>query len=95
MENCGLLEMKMVEIFEYEKNNNEYWDKTKLHKQIVNKTLLITEVLYPGYSFLFLFDNITSHSVYAKDILQIQEMNKSIRGKQVQLHNSWFEREEV
>ena len=39
------------------------------------------KVLYPGCLFLFLFDNTTSHLVYAKDALQVQEMNKSVGGK--------------
>ena len=26
VEKCGLLETKAVEVFEYEKNNNGYWD---------------------------------------------------------------------
>lgn len=41
----------------------------KLNQQIVNKTLPITKIFYPGYLLLFLFDNITSHSVYTKDVL--------------------------
>ena len=55
----------------------------------------IAEALYPGYSILFLFDKATSHLVYAKDTLQVQEMNKSIGGKQAQLRNSWFDQEGV
>lgn len=31
---------------------------------------LIAEVLYPGYSFRFLFDNATSHSIYVDDALR-------------------------
>lgn len=65
----GLIYTEAVEIFEYEKNNDGYWDRAKLHQQVVNKALPITEALYSGYSLLFLFDNTTSHSVYAKDAL--------------------------
>ena len=32
VEKCGLLETEAVEIFEYGKNNNGYWDGAKLHK---------------------------------------------------------------
>lgn len=49
-----LLKKKIVKIFEYKKNNNNYWDKTKLHLQIVNKTLLIAEIFYPRYSLFFI-----------------------------------------
>ena len=88
-----LLEEEAVEIFEYGKNNDGYWDGAKLHQQVVNKALLIAEALYPGYALLFLFDNSTSHSVYAKDALQVKDMNKSSGGKQPVLRNDWFEKE--
>lgn len=32
MEKCDLLEIKSVKVFKYGKNNNGYWDRTKLHK---------------------------------------------------------------
>ena len=56
----------------------------------MKKALPIAEALYPGYSLLFLFDNATSHSVYAIDALQVKNMNKGIRGKQPQLRNGWY-----
>lgn len=64
----GLWEKEAVEILEYRKNNDGYWDGAKLHQQVINKALPIAEALYPGYSFLFLFDNGISHSIYAKDV---------------------------
>lgn len=67
----GLLDTKAVEIFEYGKNNDGYWDRAKLYKQVIDKALPIAEALYPGYFLFFLFDNATSHSVYAKDALQV------------------------
>ncbi len=57
---------------------------------MVTKALLISKVFCPGYSFLFFFDNTTSHSVYAKDMLQVKDLNKNIRGKQLQLRNRWY-----
>ena len=68
-----------------------YWDGAKLHRQPVAKALPIAEALYPGYALLFLFDNATSHSVYAKDALQAKDLNKGIGGKQPHLRNGWFE----
>ena len=88
----GLLEEKVVEIFEYEKNNDNYWDGAKLYQQVINKALLIAEAPYLGYSLFLLFDNATSYSVYTKDALQIKDMNKSSGGKQPVLRNSWFEK---
>lgn len=87
----GLTETEAVEIFEYGKNNDGYWDGVKLHKQVVSKALPIAEALYPGYSLLFLFDNATSHSVYAKDALQVNDMNKGSGGKQNYLRHGWFD----
>ena len=55
----------------------------------MKKALPIAEALYPGYSLLFLFDSATSHSVYAKDALQVKDMSKGIGGKQPQLRNGW------
>ena len=65
IDKTGLSVIKAVELFEYKKKKEGYWDRSKLHKQVINKTLLIAEVLYPSYSLLFLFDNATSHFVYA------------------------------
>lgn len=45
---------EVVELFEYKKTNKDYWDGSKLHKQVVNKALLITKVLYLRFSFFFL-----------------------------------------
>ena len=59
-------ETEAVEVFEYGKNNNRYWDGAKLHKQVVSKALPIAKVLYPRYSLLFLFNNATNHLFYAK-----------------------------
>ena len=90
IQQTGLQEIEAVEIFEYGEKNDGYWDRAKLHKQVVNKALPIAEALYPGYSLLFLFDNATSHSVYAKDALQVKDMNKGYGGKQPVLRNGWF-----
>ena len=95
VEKCGLLETEAVEVFKYGKNNNGYWDGAKLHKQVVSKALPITKALCSRYSFLFLFDNTTSHLVYMKDALQVQKMNKIVGGKQAQVCNGWFEKREV
>lgn len=81
IEKIGLMHIESVEIFEYRKNNNGYLDRAKLYQQVINKTLPIVKVFYFSYSLLFLFDNATSHLVYAKDALQVINMNKNTRGK--------------
>lgn len=64
-----------VELFEYKKFNKGYWNRSKLNEQMVNKALFIAKILYPGYSYLFLFDKATSHSVYAKNVLHTTQKN--------------------
>lgn len=87
----SLIDTEAVEIFEYRKNNDEYWDGPKLLKQVIEKAVPIAEALYPGYSFLFMFDNATSHAVYAEDALCMGNMNKSSGEKQALLRDGWFE----
>ena len=56
-----------MEIFEFWKNNDWYWDKAIFHRQVVTKAFPIAKTLY-SRSFLFLLlDDATCHSVYAKD----------------------------
>ena len=62
---------------------------------MINKALSITQALYPKYALLFLFDNMTSHSVYAQDALQAKGMNKDLGKKQLVLQNSWFDCENI
>ena len=59
----------------------------------MSKALPIAEALYPGYSLLFLFDNATSHSVYANNALRTGGMNKNSSGKQAWLRNGWYEKD--
>ena len=93
IEKSELTIIEAVELFEYGKANKGYWDGPKLHKQVVNKALSLAEALYPSYSLLFLFDNATSHSVYAQDALRKAQMNKSSGGKQPWLRNGWYDQD--
>ena len=83
MRNTGLKINEAVEILKYEKNNDRYLDEIKLLWQVIEKALPIAEVLYLRYSILFIFDNSTSHLVYAEDILYAHKMNKKPGGKQI------------
>lgn len=87
----GLFEEEEVEIFKYGKNNDRYWDEAKLYQQVVNKTLPITEAFYLRYSLFYSSNNATSHSVYAKDALQIKNMNKRCGERQPLFRNGWFD----
>lgn len=46
---------------------------------MINKTLSIVKRFYLGYLFLFFFNNLTNHLAYAKNALQIKNINKNIR----------------
>ena len=48
MDKTGLTYKEAVEVFEYEKNNNSYLNRAKLHESVINKALLIAEALYIG-----------------------------------------------
>lgn len=56
----------------------------------MTKTLPIAEALYPSYLLILLFENTNSYFVYAKDILCIEDINKSLGNKQLYLCNNWF-----
>ena len=53
LEQTKLEVTEAIKLFEYEKANEGYWDRPKLHEQVVNKAFLIIEALYPGYSLIF------------------------------------------
>lgn len=95
MEIIELANKEAVKIFEYQKNNDKYCDRVKLHKQVVTKALLIAEAFYPRYLLLFFFDNAISHLIYTKDAFQARKMNKSIGGRQEQLQNGWFDKDNI
>jgi hypothetical protein len=76
-------------LFEYGKEDG-YWDGQNLVEQITKQALPIATALYPGYQFLFLFDNATSHSVYADDALLVDGMNKGVGGQQPLLRDGWY-----
>lgn len=82
--------MEAVTYFEYGKSEEGYWTGEHLLDQIQKKALPIGEALYPGYALLFLFDNATSHSIYAQDALQVANMNKGLGGQKPFLRPGWF-----
>lgn len=74
--------LEAVTYFEYGKTEEGYWTGVLLLDQITKKALPIAQTLYPGYKLLFMFDNATSHSIYAKDALQVANINKETGGQQ-------------
>ena len=81
--------LEVAVLLEYGKDEG-YWNSEKLLHQILDRAVPIAKVLYPGYELLFLFDNATSHSIYADDALRTQKMNKGEGGEQPFLRDGWF-----
>lgn len=71
-----LLKEKEIEILEYQKNDVAYWDKTTLHSKIIHKTLFIAKYSDLSNVSRFLFDNITSYTIYEKAALQVKNKDK-------------------
>jgi hypothetical protein len=82
--------LEVVEYFKYGQEEG-HWDGSMLLSQLKTKAIPIAEALYPGCQFLFLFDNATSHSVYAHDALIAKNMNKGEGGEQPLLRNGWYD----
>ena len=70
--------LEAVTYFEYRKMEERYWTGKHFLNQIQKKILSIGEALYPGYALLFMFDNATSHFIYAKNTFQVANMNKGL-----------------
>ena len=86
----GLTAAEAVEVLEYGRNLDGYWDGKKLLEQVTQKALPIAEALFPGYAFLLLFDNATSHATFANDALRTSQMNKGSGGKQAWLRSGYY-----
>ena len=80
--------LEAVIYFKYSKMEQGYWTGEYLLDQIQTKALPIGEALYTGYELFFMFDNATSHVVYAKDVLQVAYMTKGSGGQQLFLRAS-------
>ena len=63
---------------------------TNLLGQIQKKVLYIRKALYPDYELLFIFDSATSYAVYAKDVLEIENINKNCSGQKLFLCLGWY-----
>jgi len=62
-----------------------------LVKQVTEKALPIAQFLYPGYDLVFMFDNATSHSVYAEDALRVANMCLGEGHRQSFLRPGWHQ----
>ncbi|RPA97060.1 hypothetical protein L873DRAFT_1644646, partial [Choiromyces venosus 120613-1] len=61
---------------------NGYWEGGHLVKQVTELAIPIAQAVYPGYQFLFLFNNSSNHGAFVQDALLAQNMNLGPGGKQ-------------
>lgn len=64
--------------FDYDKIEKKYQISEYLLDQITKKALYIAQALYLEYKLLFIFNNIISHSIYAKNALKFKHINKRL-----------------
>ncbi|RPA88753.1 hypothetical protein L873DRAFT_1903420 [Choiromyces venosus 120613-1] len=76
--------------FEYGKEAG-HWEGKDLVKHLTEIVIPIAEVIYPGYQFLFLFDNSSSnHGLFASDALGASSMNLTSGGEQAFLREGYY-----
>ncbi len=51
--NFHLINFDVVGVFQYEKNNKEYWEKARFLKQVDEKDLSLSKILFLGHCLLF------------------------------------------
>lgn len=77
------ISFEVATYFKYDKIEEGYWTVENLLDQIKTKALPIRKAFYLGYKLLFMFDNVTSHAIYTKNVLQVTYMNKRPGGQQL------------
>ncbi|RPA76037.1 hypothetical protein BJ508DRAFT_213928, partial [Ascobolus immersus RN42] len=74
-----------AEFLEYGKDN--YWDGEKMTDHILTVVVPMLELVYPGFDYLFLFDNATNHCSFAEDALNARRMSWGPGGQQPHLRD--------
>jgi hypothetical protein len=87
-EQLGLPEFASI-LFEYGKEEG-HWEGKDLVNHLTEIAIPIAEAVYPGYRFLFLFDNSANHGAFADDALRVQNMNLNPGGVQSFLRNGYI-----
>jgi len=75
--------------FEYGREAGQ-WEGKDLVKHLTEIAIPMAEAVYPGYQFLFLFDNSSNHGLFASDALRASNMNLTPGGEQSFLRNRYF-----
>lgn len=76
-------------LFEYGKESG-HWEGKDMVNHVLKVAIPMAEAVYPGYQFLFLFDNSANHGLYAENALRAQNMNLSSGGSQSFLRDGYM-----
>lgn len=76
-------------LFEYGREAG-HWEGKDLVRHLTEIAIPMAEAVYPGYQFLFLFDNSSNHGLFASDALRASNMNLTPGGEQSFLRNGYF-----
>jgi hypothetical protein len=68
----------------------KWWDQEYLIEQLEMKAIPIFNRVFPGRQALFIFDNATIHSAFAKNALRVTKLNIAPGGKQPFMRPGWF-----
>ncbi|PKY46319.1 hypothetical protein RhiirA4_320161 [Rhizophagus irregularis] len=67
-----------------------YWKSEHMLDQLVHQAIPIFEILHPGCTGVFCFDQSTNHNAMAGDALVATKMNLSPGGKQPKMRDGWY-----
>src|ERR1700761_932457 len=70
------------------KSADPYWDAEQLIKQVQEGAIPIFEELFPNCTGVFIFDQSSAHNAFAKDALNVRNMNVRPGGKQSIMHDT-------
>lgn len=76
-------------LFEYGREAG-HWKGKDLVEQLTKIAIPMAEAVYPGYQFLFLFDNSSNHGLFARDALRAQNLNLTSGGEQAFLRDGYY-----
>jgi hypothetical protein len=69
------------------KQGDPYWDSDQLNTQVA-EMIPIFEQIFPGCRGVFIFDQSSAHAAFAKDALNVKNMNVGIGGSQTKMHDT-------
>jgi hypothetical protein len=88
MDRLRILDSTATEILQC--GGDKWWNQEYLIEQIITKAIPIFNRAFPGQQALFIFDNATIHSAFAKDALRVTKLNIGPGGEQPFMRPGWY-----